>query len=58
MSYDIVVFLGVYIFGIVTGVIVIRYGLGLGSKMHVRASENVSLGETINENSIDQEYTK
>ncbi len=58
MLYDLILLLGLYIGGILTGIVIIRYGIGLGSKMHVKAKNDISLGETITDKQIIEEFTK
>jgi len=56
MLYDIAVYLGLFIGGMIVGVGIVRYGLGLGSKMHVRAQNNIAIDEDIK--NIDQNFTQ
>lgn len=56
MFRDMIIYLGLYLFGIITGVGIIRYGIGLGSKMHVKAESGASLDEETKVNI--QEFSK
>jgi len=56
MLHELAVYLGLYLFGIITGVGIIRYGIGLGSKMHVKAESGASLDEETKVNI--QEFSK
>ena len=48
--------LGVYLLGILSGIAIIRYGIGLGSRLHIRAMNNIAMDEDVE--AIEQEFTK
>jgi len=50
--------LGIYLSGIITGICIVRYGLGLGSKLHIKAKLNLPLDADVQETMIEQEFTK
>lgn len=49
-------FLSVFVFGILTGVSIVRYGIGLGSKLYVRSKHGITIDEDMQ--NIEQEFTK
>jgi hypothetical protein len=57
MLYGLIVcVLAVFVSGMAAGIAVVRYGIGLGSRLHVRAKEGISINEDIQ--AIEQEFTK
>jgi hypothetical protein len=48
--------LGIFLAGIVTGVVIVRYGIGLGSKLYVKASDGLPL-DSNNSLRITQEHS-
>lgn len=57
MLYEVIPFLAIAFFsGAIFGIMVMRYGLGLGSKLHIRAQNNEALDEPKIDNS--QDYSK
>jgi hypothetical protein len=56
MIIEVAIYLGLFISGMVFGAGFVRYGLGLGSKLHIRAKNDMSLNEDVK--SIDQDFTE
>lgn len=55
MLHQLILSLGIFCLGMMVGIAIVRYGLGLGSKLHVRAKNDMSIDENISQ--IDQEFS-
>jgi hypothetical protein len=52
MFYEI----GYFFLGLITGIAIVRYGIGLGTKMYVKADENKTLDEK--DPNITEQFTR
>jgi hypothetical protein len=57
MLYGVEVELVVFCLGMLVGVGVVRYGIGLGSRLHVRARADRAIDDNTDDQ-IDQEFTQ